>query len=64
MTIAETKPTYMETKDFIYKETGEKVSHLNIAQVKRKLGLIERKNYNISKSEKMQPRLTIEKRKL
>ena len=32
-------------------QTGLHVSNLNIAQVKRKYGIIERANYNLPKSE-------------
>ena len=41
-----------------------KVSNLNIAQVKRKYGIIERSNYNLPKSENSkQPQCTEEKEK-
>lgn len=40
------------------------VSHLNIAQIKRKHGIIERDCYNLPKSEKSrQPNCTVEKEK-
>ena len=32
-------------------QTGLHVTHLNIAQIKRKNGIIERANYNLPKSE-------------
>ena len=35
VTVAETKPTYDEIKDYVFKEFGLKVSTLNIAQVNR-----------------------------
>ena len=43
--------TYGEIKKFVLDKYGLKVSSLYIAQVKRKRGLIERENYNISKKE-------------
>lgn len=43
--------TYGEIKKFALDKYGLKVSSLYIAQVKRKHGLIERENYNISKKE-------------
>ena len=42
---------YGEIKKYVLDKYGLKVSSLYIAQVKRKYGLIERKNYNISKKE-------------
>ena len=51
LTSAESKATYAEIKDYVLKEHGLKVSNLYIAQVKRKYGIIERENYNKSKSE-------------
>lgn len=43
--------TYGEIKKYVLDKYGLKVSSLYIAQVKRKHGLIERENYNISKKE-------------
>lgn len=43
--------TYSEIKDYIFRKFELKVSTLNIAQVKRKLGITERENYNHSKKE-------------
>lgn len=43
--------TYSEIKDYIFRKFELKVSTLNIAQVKRKLGITERENYNLSKKE-------------
>ena len=43
--------TYGEIKKFVLDKYGLKVSSLYIEQVKRKYGLIERENYNISKKE-------------
>ncbi len=52
LTSAEAKATYSELKEYILKNDGLKVSSLYIAQVKSKLGLEKRENYNISKKEK------------
>lgn len=38
--------TYAEIKEYIEKESGFKVSTLYIAQIKDKVGLEKRKNYN------------------
>lgn len=43
--------TYDEIKAYVKEHTGLTVSTLNIAQVKRKYGIIERENYNKAKSE-------------
>ena len=51
ITSAESKATYEEIKEYVLEHTGLKVSHLYIAQVKRKHGIIERANYNLSKNE-------------
>ena len=51
LTAAEKKATYQEIKDYVLEHYGLKVSQLNIAQVKRKCGIIERDNYNKPKSE-------------
>ncbi len=51
LTSAESKATYEEIKEYVLEHTGLKVSHLYIAQVKRKHGIIERANYNLPKSE-------------
>ena len=45
------KATYPEMQAYIQEKYGFKVSHLNIAQIKRKCGIIERENYNLPKSE-------------
>ena len=50
LTKAEKKATYQEIKDYVLEHSGLKVSQLNIAQVKRKYGIIERENYNKPKS--------------
>ena len=44
--------TFGEIKKYVLDKYGLKVSSLYIAQVKRKYGLIERENYNLSKKEK------------
>lgn len=51
LTAAEKKATYEEIKAYVLEHTGLKVSHLYIAQVKQKYGIIERENYNKPKSE-------------
>ena len=51
LTAAESKATYDEIRDYVMEKTGLNVTHLNIAQVKRKHGIIERENYNLPKSE-------------
>lgn len=62
LTAAEKKVTYDEIKEYILKNHGLKVSQLNIAQVKRKYGIIERENYNKPKSDdSRQPSCTKEK---
>lgn len=48
---AKKEATYSEIKDYVFRKFELKVSTLNIAQVKRKLGIIERENYNHSKKE-------------
>ena len=47
LTAAESKSTYEEVKKYVLEHTGSKVSHLYIAQVKQKYGIIEQENYNI-----------------
>lgn len=42
--------TYEEIKEYVLKQRGLKVSNLYIAQVKKKCEIIERANYNLSKS--------------
>ena len=51
LTSAESKATYEEIREYVLEHTGLKVSHLYIAQVKQKYGIIERENYNKPKSE-------------
>ena len=62
LTAAESKATYEEIKAYVKEQTGLQVSNLYIAQVKRKCGIIERVNYNLSKSEdSRQPKCPPEK---
>lgn len=62
LTSAESKATYHEIKDYVLRHSGLNVSNLNIAQVKRKHGVIERENYNKPKSEDAkQPQCSQEK---
>lgn len=64
LTAAEKKTTYEEIKTYVLEHTGLKVSHLYIAQVKQKHGIIERENYNKPKSEDArQPQCPPEKEK-
>ena len=43
--------TYEQIQEWVQEKYGFHVTHLNIAQVKRKHGIIERENYNKPKSE-------------
>jgi len=43
--------TYEQIQERVQKKYGFHVSHLNIAKTKRKCGIIERRNYNLPKSE-------------
>lgn len=43
--------TYPQIKEYVLEHSGLKVSSLYIAQVKQKYGIIERENYNKSKSD-------------
>lgn len=64
LTAAEKKATYEEIREYVFEHTGLKVSHLYIAQVKQKYGIIERENYNKPKSENAkQPQCPPEKEK-
>lgn len=64
LTSAESKATYEEIREYVLEHTGLKVSHLYIAQVKQKYGIIERENYNKPKSENAkQPQCPPEKEK-
>ena len=51
LTEAEAKATYEEIQEYVKQQTGLHVTHLNIAQIKRKHGIIERVNYNLPKCE-------------
>lgn len=51
ITSAEKKASYEQIKSYVLENTGLKASHLNIAQIKRKNGIIERDCYNLPKSE-------------
>ena len=51
LTLAESKATYAEIKDYVLKEYGLKVSNLYISQIKRKCGIEVGENYNLPKSE-------------
>ena len=56
--------TYREIKAYVKEHSGLTVSSLYIAQVKQKLGILERENYNKPKSEKSrQPQCPMEKEK-
>ena len=62
LTSAESKATYEEIKAYVLEHTGLKVSHLYIAQVKQKYGIIERENYNKPTSENAkQPQCPLDK---
>lgn len=62
VTVAESKATYDEIRDWVQDNYGFHVTNLNIAQVKRKYGIIERENYNKPKSDdSRQPRCPEEK---
>ena len=47
--------TYEEIQEWVQEKYGFHVTHLNIAKTKRKCGIIERKNYNLPKSEDSRP---------
>ena len=64
VTAAESKATYDEIREWVQENYGFHVTNLNIAQVKRKYGIIERENYNKPKSENpKQPKCPPEKEK-
>ncbi len=64
LTVAESKVTYKEIKEYVLEHTGLKVSSLYIAQVKEKCGIIERVNYKLPKLENSgQPKCPPEKEK-
>jgi len=51
LTSSESEATYEEIKSYVYDKFGFKVSSLYIAQVKDKVGIKGRENYNLSKKE-------------
>ena len=56
--------TYDQIRGYVKEQTGLHVTNLNIAQTKRKCGIIERENYNLPKTEdSRQPNCTKEKEK-
>ena len=62
LTSAESKATYKQIQNYVFKKFGFKVSNLYIAQVKEKCGIKERENYNKPKKEDLkQPICPIEK---
>ena len=63
LTSIETKATYQQIKDYIFRKYGFKVSSLYIAQVKQKLGLPIGKTYNTSKKGTKVPICPLEKEK-
>lgn len=63
LTTAESKATYEEIKQYVFDNTGLKVSQLYVAQVKRKHGLIERSNYNVGDGKSKVPHVPLEKEK-
>ena len=52
LSAAHGKPSYGEIKKHVKDKTGLNVTNLNIAQVKRKYGMIERVNHNLPRTEK------------
>ena len=62
VTAAESKATYNEIRDYVWKRHQLKVSNLYIAQVKQKHGIIERENYHKAKNENAkQPQCPLDK---
>jgi 23S rRNA (uracil1939-C5)-methyltransferase len=62
ITTVESKATYPEIKEYVWKHHGLKVSSLYIAQVKRKCGLEVGENYNLpSPGGRPQPQVPPEK---
>ena len=51
VTVAESKATYDQIRDYVWEHHQLKVSNLYIAQVKQKYGIIERENYHKAKNE-------------
>ena len=64
-TKAETKPAYDQIKDYVMEKYGVKVSSLDVANAKNEVGLKERENYNLPKSENSRrPNLTPKKKEM
>ena len=59
--IHDNKATYDEIKAYVSEKYGYKVSSLYIAQVKAKLGIKERENYNIGERKGVVPHCPPEK---
>ncbi len=55
--------TYDQIRDYVKEQTSLHVTNLNIAQTKRKFGIVERENYNLTKSEVLSSRTARKKRK-
>ena len=55
------KTTYDDIKDYVLKKYGYKITSIYIAQVKGKLGIKERKNYNIGEGKGIVPHCPPEK---
>ncbi|MBE7041914.1 MAG: 23S rRNA (uracil(1939)-C(5))-methyltransferase RlmD [Ruminococcaceae bacterium] len=55
VTAPEMKATYGQIKEYVLNKYGFKVSSLNIAQVKKECGIIERENYNKPSDDYKQP---------
>ena len=65
VTAAEREATYQEIKDYIPEKHGVRVFSLYIAQVKEKLGIKERENYNLPENaDSKQPQCPKEKEKM
>ena len=43
--------TYEQIQEWVQEKYGFHVTHLNIAKIKRKCGIIERQNYNLPQCE-------------
>lgn len=64
LTVAESKATYNQIKEYVLEKTGLKISNLYIAQIKQKCCIIERENYNNPKNKDVkQPKCPLEKEK-
>ena len=62
VTVAESKATYDQIRDYVWEHYQLKVSNLYIAQVKQKYGIIERENYHKAKNKNTkQPKCPKEK---